>query len=130
MHTLDHFLWGEGAEHEIVDAGVIHHVDNESDHSPIYCNVEILDDYRSIPKQATSANPRPSWQRRRQVLKRRLHLYFHPQKSWGISGKKNIYHYQIKKCKKAELEIKKQKLLSAMLEPHIVTLIYLKKLEK
>ena len=30
---------------------------------------------------------------------------------------KNIFHYQVKKCKKAELQKQKQKLLSAMLEP-------------
>ena len=30
---------------------------------------------------------------------------------------KNIYHYQVKKCKKAEDQIKKDKLLSALLDP-------------
>ena len=30
---------------------------------------------------------------------------------------KNIYHYQVKKCKKAEDQIKKDKLLSAVLDP-------------
>jgi hypothetical protein len=45
---------------------------------------------------------------------------------------KNIFHYQVKKCKKAELEIKKQKLLSAMLDPGSNTDIFkeIKKMRK
>ena len=36
-HTLDHFFWGEDTANDIIDAGVIHHVENDSDHCPIYC---------------------------------------------------------------------------------------------
>ena len=45
---------------------------------------------------------------------------------------KNIFHYQVKKCKKAELQIQKQKLLSAILEPDSETDIFkeIKKLRK
>ena len=31
---------------------------------------------------------------------------------------KNIFHYQVKKCRKAEDQIRKQKLLSAVLDPN------------
>ena len=48
VHTLDHFLWGEAAEETIVDAGVIHHVDNDSDHSPIFCNMIINKTWSSV----------------------------------------------------------------------------------
>ena len=34
--TLDHFFWSENVE----EAGVIHHPDNKSDHSPIYCVID------------------------------------------------------------------------------------------
>ena len=45
---------------------------------------------------------------------------------------RNIFHYQAKKCKKAELEIKKKKLLSAMLDPGSDTDIFkeIKKMRK
>ena len=216
VHTLDHFMWGEGTEHAITDAGVIHHVDNESDHSPIYCNLDILDDVRDIPKKATTTKAKPSWQRAsdeeksayvfllseklENVRKESLtcndpncddinhrnntdnavedvlnaicesaaealpkktsrgdksdrvkklipgwHEQVRPYRDkarfwyavWASAGKplncqlhfimrrtKNIYHYQLKKCKKAELEIKKQKLLSAMLAPDSDTDIF------
>ena len=39
---------------------------------------------------------------------------------------KNIFHYQVKKCKKAELMIQKKKLISAMLEPDSDTDIFKK----
>ena len=31
-HTLDHFFWGEDTANDIIDAGGIHHVDNDSDY--------------------------------------------------------------------------------------------------
>ena len=36
-HILDHFLWSQNTDDCVTDAGVIHHVDNTSDHSPIFC---------------------------------------------------------------------------------------------
>ena len=40
VHTIDHFLVLEHSEKVVVDAGVIHNVDNTSDHEPIYSVIE------------------------------------------------------------------------------------------
>ena len=49
-----------------IEAGVIHHSENMSDHAPIYCSVEFDDganpleeNQRSVPNQ----NPKPSWKK-------------------------------------------------------------------
>ena len=49
-------------------AGVIHHPDNTSDHSPIYFVLESLTINPSVTK-ATRYNPRPSWKRATQYDK-------------------------------------------------------------
>ena len=83
VHTLDHFLWGDGTEDAIDDAGVIHLVENESDHSPIFCNYvmpkvapRVLMFLRS-PENIRNLNPAGS----RQAQKRRFLSNFHSQKS-------------------------------------------------
>ena len=42
-HTsiLDHFFWSETLNDGVIDAGVIHLPENKSDHSPIFCVIEI-----------------------------------------------------------------------------------------
>ena len=38
--TIDHLFWSENMCDLVSDAGVIHSVDNPSDHSPVYCVIE------------------------------------------------------------------------------------------
>ena len=58
--TLDHFFWDEDSSCKIVDAGVVHSVDNFSDHEPIYC---VFDEAISVPKieKKKSYVNKPSW---------------------------------------------------------------------
>jgi hypothetical protein len=211
VHTLDHFLWGEGTDDAIIDAGVIHLVENESDHSPIFCNFVMPKvDPHVLDKSRQNKKSKPSWKQAsteekssyKLSLSEKLENVAKPESThcrnpkcdvtehrnesdnymedilnaiteaafdslpvtsaggatgndykkkvpgwneqvhpfrqnarfwhaiWVSAEKplncqlhfimrrtKNIFHYQVKKCKKAELEIKKQKLLSAMLDP-------------
>ena len=207
-HTLDHFLWGEGTDSDVVDAGVIHHVDNESDHSPIFCCINIpqvtiskskfghskakpswkkssledknnfvdllqtkldnivippsiycedpscdMHEHRvdsdnyienvlnavsssagiSLPWSSSSSGGAsstkiPGWNEQVKPFKNDAKFWF---SVWLSAGKpqncelqnimrrtRNIYHYNVKKCKKAEEQIRKEKLLSAILEPN------------
>ena len=34
---MDHFFWNESFDNSVTNAGVVHSVDNLSDHSPVYC---------------------------------------------------------------------------------------------
>ena len=206
-HTLDHFLWSEGTDIDVVDAGAIHHVDNESDHCPIFCCINIPQIIMSQGKQGLS-KPKPSWRKSSledrnyfaNLLQTKLDniaippsifcqdpccdIHEHRVESddyiedvlnaiscsageslpWSssTSGKpsgikipgwneqvkpykdnarfwfsvwlsadkpqncelhnimrrtRNIYHYNVKKCKKAEEQVRKEKLLSAVLDP-------------
>ena len=64
FHTsvLDHFFWSDAVCDAVVDAGVLHLVDNKSDHCPIYC---VLDLAVLVTSEAppTRHKPRPSWKR-------------------------------------------------------------------
>ena len=62
MSILDHFFWNEALEHGVLDAGVIHHPCNKSDHSPIYCVVE-TGAIQSEVARSVLRKPRPSWKR-------------------------------------------------------------------
>ena len=68
ISTLDHFFFSEQLNLLVTDAGVIHHPDNTSDHSPIYCVLESLTINPSVIK-ASQYNPRPSWKRATQYDK-------------------------------------------------------------
>ena len=62
VHTLDHFLWGDGTEDAIVDAGVIHLVENESDHSPIFCNYVMPKVAPNVSEKSRKyQKSKPSW---------------------------------------------------------------------
>ena len=39
--TLDHFFWSESISHQVVEADVLHLLNNISDHSPVYCKVDM-----------------------------------------------------------------------------------------
>ena len=71
VSTLDHFFWSMNCEDAILDAGVIHHVDNKSDHEPIYCVVKLNDEI-SInvnTSENSSSKPRPCWNKSSQEQK-------------------------------------------------------------
>ena len=58
--TIDHFFWSENLDESVAEAGVIHSVENPSDHCPIYC---VIDSYK-INQNETKASgsvPKPSW---------------------------------------------------------------------
>ena len=40
VHTIDHFLVLERSENVVIDAGVLHNVENLSDHAPIYSVID------------------------------------------------------------------------------------------
>ena len=62
MSTIDHFIWPEHTGSAVLDAGVLHLIDNPSDHCPIYCIVDHLQLYKSEEKQG-NFEPKPSWKR-------------------------------------------------------------------
>ena len=62
VSTLDHFFWSESLGELVLDAGVIHHPDNKSDHSPVYCVLE----FQNVEQQVSGPalyKPRPSWKK-------------------------------------------------------------------
>ena len=73
IHTLDHFFWGEATDSAILDDGVIHHVDNDSDHSPIFCSflMPAADNLKVIT--STNPNPKPSWKKSSEEEKTIIH---------------------------------------------------------
>ena len=60
--TLDHFAWSQLLDTSVVDAGVLHLPDNASDHSPIFCTVNMSSIQHNFSKPNPS-KPRPSWKR-------------------------------------------------------------------
>ena len=62
VSTMDHFFWSDSLAEQVLDAGVIHHPDNKSDHSPVYCVLEVQTDLQRQPDQA-QYKPRPSWKK-------------------------------------------------------------------
>ena len=41
VSIIDHFFWNGSIDQSILQAGVIHHPDNASDHAPIYCSIDM-----------------------------------------------------------------------------------------
>ena len=59
---IDHFFWSENLNDGVEEAGVIHHIDNTSDHNPIFCVLESLDITEEVA-EAQKAKPKPSWKK-------------------------------------------------------------------
>ena len=69
VSVLDHFFWSDRLGTSVTDAGVIHALDNKSDHSPIYCSV-MLPLHASQQVLGTAPHkPRPCWSKATQVQK-------------------------------------------------------------
>ena len=59
--TLDHFLWSENVAEKVTDAGVLHLLDNLSDHCPVYCRLPITDLKNTPDKSRVNSVSKPSW---------------------------------------------------------------------
>ena len=58
--TIDHFLWNESVSNQISDAGVVHSIDNNSDHSPVYCVIKVAHNKVTDTPVVAGAS-RPNW---------------------------------------------------------------------
>ena len=65
VSKIDHFFWNQGFSDNVSDAGVLHLVDNMSDHEVIYC-VADTDGFEEVSLQkgeAKTTGSKPSWSR-------------------------------------------------------------------
>ena len=60
--TLDHFFWDEEFNESVIDAGVLHSLDNNSDHSPVYCVVR-HQNIQLEQENFLSGTEKPSWRK-------------------------------------------------------------------
>ena len=58
---IDHFFWNPAVNNQILECGVLHLVDNLSDHSPIYCKLEVNTAPKVSSNDAVQNTPKPSW---------------------------------------------------------------------
>ena len=62
VSILDHFFWNEIIGNNVKEAGVIHHCENLSDHSPIYCLLDVeIDPTTEVKTETPPPNLKPSW---------------------------------------------------------------------
>ena len=59
LSTLDHFYMSKKASENVLDAGVMHHPNNASDHEPIYCVFKSVF-IAKTSSQTSAFHPRPS----------------------------------------------------------------------
>ena len=60
--TLDHILTLTSSKHQIVNAGVLHLVENMSDHEPIYTIIKAdHEDKNNLNKVKNETKPKPKW---------------------------------------------------------------------
>jgi hypothetical protein len=62
ISTIDHIMYSEGLASALSDAGVIHLVDNRSDHSPIFTVFDSISVQQEVTKIEENI-PKPSWKR-------------------------------------------------------------------
>ena len=62
--TLDHIFWSENICEQIQEADVLHMPDNLSDHSPVYCKINVGDiSLKKSDKSTEERKARISWKR-------------------------------------------------------------------
>ena len=66
--TIDHFFWNEAMNDLVEDAGVLHLVDNQSDHCPIYCVLNTAG-FETVSQKRKISPPKPSWKKATQQQK-------------------------------------------------------------
>ena len=59
---IDHFFWSDSLDSSVTEAGVIHSIENSSDHSPIYCVIDSQNLKQNETKLSSSV-PKPSWKK-------------------------------------------------------------------
>ena len=74
MSTIDHFFWNSASNSSIIDAGVLHLIDNLSDHSPVFCKIKTqlaqkITSSPSLKQQSTT----PCWKKATEVQKQEYH---------------------------------------------------------
>ena len=62
VSKIDHFFFSSNLKEQVEDAGVIHHLNNKSDHSPIFVVLQSLEIQQESAVKS-SAKPKPSWRR-------------------------------------------------------------------
>ena len=72
VSKLDHFFLSHNLRCLVDNAGVIHHIDNKSDHCPIYSVFKSLE-IKEEAKLSCDARPKPSWRRANQEEKKQFH---------------------------------------------------------
>ena len=64
INTLDHILTLERSNSDVVDAGVLHLVENMSDHEPIYAVLKIEHGLETQNEESMKkSEPKPSWKK-------------------------------------------------------------------
>ena len=64
VSTIDHFFWDQHLASRIRDCGAIHHPNNLSDHSPIFCLFNLDFQLQGMPNCApVKPPPKPCWNR-------------------------------------------------------------------
>ena len=66
--VLDHFFFSDPLFTEVTEAGVIHSIDNSSDHSPIFCILRSMNINFSASQKA-QPSPKPSWKKADNIQK-------------------------------------------------------------
>ena len=61
--TIDHFIWNEGFQDYVDDAGVIHVPENMSDHSPVYCKFRMPRAEKAESNAIGKKRKIPSWKK-------------------------------------------------------------------
>ena len=61
VSLIDHFMWNVSLGELVSDSGVLHLLDNTSDHLPIYCNITVEDVVENLPSSQVKSAPKPSW---------------------------------------------------------------------
>ena len=61
--TIDHFILSQPTESCVLDAGVIHHPENLSDHCPIFCKLSIPNLNRESTSNYKIPNNLPNWRK-------------------------------------------------------------------
>ena len=116
VSVLDHFFWNENIDSKIKEAGVIHHAENMSDHSPIYCLVET----DSVPNDEppTKLPPpcvKPGWKRATREQKESFPATLN-EKLASVSMPDDIKNCKDVKCKDIEHCDKADEFIQRVLE--------------
>ena len=117
VSVIDHFFWNPTFEVNVLDAGVIHHSENLSDHSPIYCLVDV----EAIPVDDPMHSPptvpigKPSWKRATKEQKESFPAILNEKLS-SLSTPEEILGCADVKCRDTEHCDKADEFISQLLE--------------